>query len=118
MPRSDRYRSISGSASDTRTNTPALALVQAIERDRLALAQLQLGAGDRVAVRVERRVAELRGDQLLELLGDHVLEHLGLGVHAIPGHLKRLRQEQLQQAVVADHLERDPRPSSVRRTPR
>ena len=32
---------------------PALALSQGVERDRLALAQLQLGARDRVAVRVE-----------------------------------------------------------------
>ena len=80
--------------------------------------QLELGAGDRVAVRVERRVAELRGDQLLELVGEHVLEHLGLGVHAIPGHLQRLGEEQLEQPVVADHLERDLRPSSVSRTPR
>ena len=40
----------------------------------------------------------------------HVLEHLRLGVHAIPGHLQGLREEQLQQAVMADHLQRDPAP--------
>ena len=44
----------------------------------------------------------------LELLGEHVLEHLGLGVHAIPGHPELLGQEQLDQPVVAQHLERDP----------
>ena len=64
---------------------------------------------DRVAVRVVRRVAELRGDQLLELLGEHVLEHLGLVVHAVPRHAERLGQVELEQAVVADDLERDAR---------
>ena len=77
---------------------------------RLGLVELELGARDRVAVRVERRVAELGRDQLLELLGDDVLEHLGLGVDAVPGHLQRLGEEQLDQPVVADHLERDPAP--------
>jgi hypothetical protein len=57
-------------------------------------------------VRVDRRVAKPRGDQLLELLGEHVLEHLGLGMHAIPGHPELLSEEQLQQAVVAQHLQR------------
>ncbi len=74
---------------------------------RLELVQLELGAGDRVAVRIDRRVAERLGDQLLELLGDDVLEHLGLGVDAIPRHAQRLGEEQLEQPVVADHLERD-----------
>ncbi len=55
-------------------------------------------------------MTERLGDQLLELLGDHVLEHLGLGVHPIPRHFERLGEEQLEQAVVADHLERDPAP--------
>src|SRR5688572_19760996 len=35
---------------------------------------VELGAGDRVAVRIVGRVAELFGDQLLEVLGDVVLE--------------------------------------------
>ena len=58
-------------------------------------------------MRVNRRVAEARGDQLLELLREHVLEHLGLGVHAIPGHSEFLGEEQLEQAVMAQHLKRD-----------
>ena len=57
-------------------------------------------------MRVERRVAEPRRDQLLELLGEHVLEHLGLGVHAVPWHAQLLGQEQLEQPMVAKHLER------------
>ena len=44
----------------------------------------------------------------LELLGDVVLEHLGLGVDAVLGHAERLGEVGLDQAVVADHLERDP----------
>ena len=57
-------------------------------------------------MRVDRRVAQPRGDQLLELLREHVLEHLGLGMHAIPGHPELLGEEQLEQAVMAQHLQR------------
>ena len=57
-------------------------------------------------MRVDRGVAEPRRDQLLELLGEHVLEHLCLCVHPIPGHPELLREEQLEQPMVADHLER------------
>ena len=59
-------------------------------------------------MRVDARVAELLGDERLELLGEHVLEHLGLGVHAVPGQPELLRQEELEQPVVAQHLQRDP----------
>ena len=53
-------------------------------------------------------VAELARDQLLELLGEDVLEHLGLLVDAVPGDPEALDQVQLEQPVVAHHLERDP----------
>ena len=72
-----------------------------VRRDR------QVAARDRIAVRVERRVAELRRDELLELLRDDVLEHLGLGVHLVPAHAEALDEVQLEQAVVADDLEGD-----------
>ena len=49
----------------------------------------------------------LSGDQPLEVLRDVVLENLGLVVHAIPGHSQGVREERLDQAVVADHLQRD-----------
>ena len=62
---------------------------------------------DRVAVRIERGVAELGRDQLLELLGEGVLEHLGLGVDPVPRHVERLGEVELEQPVVADHLERE-----------
>ncbi len=61
-------------------------------------------------MRIDGGVAQARGDQLLELLGEHVLEHLGLGVHAVPGHPELLGEEQLEQPVVAQHLERDAAP--------
>ena len=58
-------------------------------------------------MRVVRRVAELGGDQLLELLGEDVLEHLGLVVDAVPRHPEALGEVELEQPVVAQHLERD-----------
>jgi hypothetical protein len=39
-----------------------------------------------------------------------VLEQLRLGVYAVPGQVERLGEEQLQQPVVPQHLERDPAP--------
>jgi hypothetical protein len=61
-------------------------------------------------VRVDRRVAQPRGDQLLEILGEHMLEHLRLRMHAVPRHPQLLGEEQLDQAVVAQDLERYPPP--------
>ena len=57
-------------------------------------------------MRVVRRVAELGRDAPLEVLGEHVLERLGLLVHAVPRHAEVLGQVELEQAVVAQHLER------------
>ena len=74
--------------------------------------------GDRIAVRVERRVAELGRDELLQFLGEDVLEHLGLLVDPVPRHAEALDQVQLEQPVVTDHLERDASPASVSDTPR
>ena len=85
---------------------PAGALFHLLQRLRLSLEDLQVPGRDRIAVRVVRGVPELRGDQLFELLGEHVLKHLGLGVDAIPRHSKALHQVQLEQPVVANHLER------------
>ena len=57
---------------------------------------------------IDLGVAELARDQLLEVLGENVLEDLGLGVNAIPGHAQRIGQKALEQAMVTDHLEREP----------
>ena len=99
---------MSGSESETRTNTPRSPGSRSARRARRRLVDLAVGGGDRVAVRVVGRVAELGGDQLRERGRDRVLEHLGLLVHAVPGHSERLGQVELEQAVVAQHLERDP----------
>ena len=58
-------------------------------------------------MRVELRVTELLGDQLLEALREDVLEHLGLRVDLVPAHAQVLDEEELEQAVMADHLECD-----------
>ena len=57
---------------------------------------------------VERRVAEPRRDHLFQLLREHVLEHLGLGVHGIPANAEALCEVELEQPVMAQHLQRDP----------
>ena len=77
------------------------------QRAGRALLHHEVRRRDRVAVRVDGRIAELGGDERLELLGEDVLEDLGLGVDAIPGHVERLGEVELEQAVVADDLERD-----------
>ena len=43
----------------------------------------------------------------LEPLGDHVLEAVGLGVDVVDVDAERLREIELEQAVVAGHLDRD-----------
>ena len=58
-------------------------------------------------MRIESRIAELGRDQLLELLGQDVLEHLCLGMHLVPAHAQVFDEEELEQPVVADHLESD-----------
>jgi hypothetical protein len=52
-------------------------------------------------VRIVRRVAKPLSDGRLELVGERMLEQLRLLVHAIPGQVEGLRQEQLQQPVAA-----------------
>ena len=55
-------------------------------------------------------MAERGVDARLERLGQVVLEALGLDVHLVPREPERLHQVQLEQAVVADDLERGLRP--------
>ena len=98
---------MSGSESETRAKVADLAPRELGERGRAVGREIEVRGRDRVAVRVELRVAELLGDPALELLRDVVLEHLGLVVDSIPRHLERLGEEGLDQAVVADDLEGD-----------
>jgi len=46
----------------------------------------------------------------LELLGEDVLKHLGFRVDAVPRHTETFDEVQLQQPMVAHHLERHPSP--------
>ena len=78
------------------------------ERGRVGRRRWRARRRDRVAVGVERGVPELVRDQPLEVLGDVVLENLGLVVDAVPGHSQGVREEGLDQPVVADHLQRHP----------
>ena len=80
------------------------------QRAIVLLGQLELGRWDGIAVRIARRVAERGVDARLERLREVMLEPLGLGVHLVPGEPERLHQVELEQAVVADDLERRLRP--------
>src|SRR5580765_2796444 len=66
---------------------------------------LQVRVGYRVAVRVVGREAERPVDSRFELLGDDVLEPVGLVVDRVDVQAQRLREVQLDQPVVADHLD-------------
>src|SRR3954470_16242659 len=67
----------------------------------------QVGIRDGVAVRIVRRKAQSLVDSRLQLLGDRVLEPVGLVVDVGDVQAERFREIQLEQPVVADHLERD-----------
>ena len=83
-----------------------LAAREIAQRAIVLVHELELGRRDRVAVRVAGRMAERSVDARLERLREVVLEALGLGVHLVPGQPEGLHQVELEQAVVADHLER------------
>ena len=89
-----------------RRERPPRARGQLAERLGRLLVDRQVAGRNRVAVGVAGRVAELRRDQLLELLGEHVLEHLGLGMDPIPRDAETLHEVELEQPVMAHHLER------------
>jgi hypothetical protein len=59
-------------------------------------------------MRIVRREAERTVDPRLELLGDHVLEPVCLVVDVVDVHAERLGEVELEQPVVADHLDRHP----------
>ena len=58
-------------------------------------------------MRVVRREAEHFVDPLFELLRDHVLEPFRFVVYVVDIEPECLREVELEQAVVADDLERD-----------
>ena len=59
-------------------------------------------------MRVDVRVIEERVDPVDQPLGGRVLHVLGLLVHLVPRHVQGLHEEQLEQAVPTDHLQRQP----------
>jgi len=80
------------------------------EGSQRALLHVPGGAGNRVAVRVEARVAQILRDALRQPLGHGVLQPLGLVVDFVPAVAERLDQEQLDQPVMAHDFERDSLP--------
>src|SRR5262245_27974321 len=71
---------------------------------------LEVRIGDRIPVRIVSRKAERAVDACLELLGDDMLETVGLVVDVFDVQPERLGQVELEQPVVADHLDRDALP--------
>src|SRR5262249_19691153 len=67
----------------------------------------EVRVGDRVPVRIVGREAERAVDACLELFGDDVLEPIGLVVHVVDVEPERVREVELEQPVVADHLDGD-----------
>ena len=70
------------------------------------LRPLEVRVRDRVAVRIVGREAERPVDPRLELLRERVLEPVGLVVDVVDADPERLGEVELEQPVVADHLER------------
>ena len=58
-------------------------------------------------MRIVGRRAEGLVDAFLELLGERVLQPVGLRVHGVEAELERPCQVELEQAVMAEHLERE-----------
>ncbi len=68
----------------------------------------EIGIGDRISVRIVGGVAHGLGDPSLETLRDHVFEPLGLVVDLFPAVTQDPLEKCLEQAVVAEHLQRHP----------
>src|SRR5471030_3193259 len=69
----------------------------------------EVGVGNRIAVRVVCGKAECAVDPRFELLRDDVLQPVGLVVNRVDVEAKCLGEIELEQPVMADHLERDAR---------
>ena len=64
-----------------------------------------VGLGNRVAVRIGRRIAEEGVDPVDQQVADRVLHVLGFFVNLVPGQVERADQEQLDQPVAAEHAQ-------------
>ena len=85
----------------------ALAGLEVRQAARVDVVDHEVGVGDGIAMGIVRRITELGRDPRLDVLGERVLERLGLLVHAVPGYAQVLGQVELEQPVVAHHLERE-----------
>jgi hypothetical protein len=63
--------------------------------------------GDRIAVRIDRGVAEHLVHALDQAVRHGVLESLRFGVHLAPVHPHHFHEEELDQAVTPDHVKRE-----------
>ena len=108
IPRSDRYRSIAGSASETRTKRDRLADLDVVERARLPLGQVEVGgpgsgrrAGRTRGCRAWRRSARRARPRA------RARAARPRGGRRSHGTSSMLDEQQLQQAVVAQRPQRD-----------
>ena len=71
------------------------------------LVDLEIRARDGITVGIARWEAEHRIHARFQFIREMMLEAFGLGMDLVPRHAKRFRQVQLQQAMMADDLQRD-----------
>ena len=83
-----------------------LAWLASSQRNPLGLGQRAVGAGDRVAVGVDRRIAQIGIDPIDQSFRGGMLHVLGFFMNLVPRHGERLGQEPLEQAMPADDLHR------------
>jgi len=76
------------------------------QRRVVVLFEIERGGRDGVTVRIFGREAEQLVETRLEFFGDHVLEGVRFGVHLVPRHPYDLREVELEEPVVTDHLDR------------
>ena len=72
------------------------------------LGERAVGPRDRVAVGVDGGESEVGVDPVDEAFGDGVLHVLGLLVDLVPGHRERMDQEEFDEAMPPEDLEREP----------
>ena len=80
------------------------------QRRALGLGERAVGAGDRVAVGIDRGIAQEGLDPVDQPLRGGMLHVLGLLVDLVPRHLQRPGQKELEQAMPANDLQRQPLP--------
>ena len=62
-------------------------------------------SGDGVAVGIDPRITQPRGDAIFQAFRNVVFQALGFLMHLVPGVIEDVMEKTLEQTVVADHLE-------------